>query len=400
MRLRPKFILLLLVPVLASTALLAATLPAGAPLERGRPGDGAPDAPVPAVGEAGGPSRVLTPAEMAQWLRGRALFDHDFHRSEGLGAPNMNGDSCRACHHDPAIGGAGPLEVNVSRCGYDNGGLGPFTDLPGGQGLSKLRPPFHAGREEYDPATADVFEQRQTPTLFGAGLIDSISAATIVANEDPDDLDADGVRGVARRIDAGGVIEVGRFGWKAQLPRLTDFTRDALAQECGITTADDGRGFSLETDADGVADPELAGTALDDLVFFMANLAPPKPTGSTDPAFAAGEALFDSVGCAACHVPTLAGAGGPVPLYSDLLLHKVMSDVERGMAEPGAPVGVYRTPPLWGNCRTAPYLHDGRAETVDAAIRAHLGEADATRVRYLLLTPQERADLLFFLAQI
>ena len=55
------------------------------------------------------------------------------------------------------------------------------------------------------------------------------------------------------------------------------------------------------------------------------------------------------------------GPSDPVPLYSNLLLHNVMPAGFRGMAEPGAPAGFFRTPPLWGVRHSAPYLHDGRA---------------------------------------
>ena len=105
-----------------------------------------------------------------QFERGRALFSHAFSVEEGVGAPEMNADSCRACHQDPSLGGAGPLEVNVSRMGRDNGGLGPFQSPTEGQGLSKLYPPTVHGREEYEPFglnAPDVFEQRQTPRIIG-----------------------------------------------------------------------------------------------------------------------------------------------------------------------------------------------------------------------------------------
>jgi hypothetical protein len=36
----------------------------------------------------------------------------------------------------------------------------------------------------------------------------------------------------------------------------------------------------------------------------------------------------------------------------------------------------WRTPPLWGLSDSAPYLHDGRAETVLEAIAQHGGEAE------------------------
>ena len=389
--------------LMAATALFAApTGPASTGLERAHQGDGALDAPVPPIGDPGGPSRALNEAEMVQWLRGRAIFDKNFHRSEGCGTPEMNADSCRACHMDPAIGGAGPLELNVSRFGHDGGNPQDFQDLVNGQGLSKLRPPFAAGREEYDPNSADVFEQRQTPTIFGAGLIDGIAAADILANEDANDLDLDGVKGVARRIDVGGgSLEVGRFGWKGQVPHVGDFARDAMGGECGITTPDDGRGFAMLADADGVADPELSQSDLDDLIFFLVNLARPKPGGSVSPLRLEGELLFGDIGCAKCHIPSLPGAGGvPVPLYSDLLLHNVMPAGFRGMAEPGAPPGFFRTPPLWGNRDTAPYMHDGRGESVDDTIRRHFGEADAVRLAYLALSDAEREALLHFLGDI
>ena len=70
------------------------------------------------------------------------------------------------------------------------------------------------------------------------------------------------------------------------------------------------------------------------------------------------------------------------------------------MGEPGAPPGFYRTPPLWGNRDTAPYMHDGRGETVDDTIRRHFGEADAVRLEYLALSDAERAALLHFLGDI
>lgn len=332
-----------------------------------------------------------------RFVRGRALFDHNFHRRDGLGSPDFNADSCRACHRDPAMGGAGPLELNVARFGREESGT--FTDLTGGQAASKLRVPWVAGREEYPttPIVPNVFEQRQTPSIFGDGLIDTIPGAAITANEDPNDADGDGIRGVARRIDMNGTVEIGRFGWKAQVPRLADFVRDAATGELGLTTSDNGRGFGARTDADGTADPELADAQVQDISFFIHNLPAPERGGSTDAAVALGESLFAATGCAKCHRPSLQGTGGPVRLYSDLLLHNVMPAGFRGMAEPGAGMGMYRTPPLWGIKATAPYMHDGRAETLDAAIRAHAGEASGVVTAYLDLDAAAKAALLAFL---
>lgn len=355
---------------------------------------------VPGVGQLGGPARALTAVEQTSWLAGRALFDRDFRPSEGLGTPELNADSCRACHQDPVLGGAGALELNVTRFGFDNGGAGPFQNVVGGQGLSKLRPPLLRGREEHDPMVADVFEQRQTPALFGLGLIEAIPDTAILAREDPTDANGDGVFGVARWIEVAGVLEVGRFGWKAQVPRISDFVRDAFANECGLTAPDDGRGFALVADRDAVADPELTNPQLDQVTTFLALLAPPPRGGSLDPRIAQGEQLFTALGCAACHAPSLPSPDGPVALYSDLLLHQLMPPGFRGMAEPGASAGVYRTPPLWGVKWTAPYLHDGRADSLDAAILGHHGEGAGARAAYEAASFFEREALLLFLGDL
>lgn len=352
--------------------------------------------PIPEVGAEGGPSRTLTSTEAALWKSGRLIFDHDFTPAEGMGNPNLNGDSCRACHIDGGIGGAGGLDVNVFRFGNDNGGAGPFTNVAGGQIASKVQRPDTPVREEYDPALADCFEQRQTPTLFGLGLIESIPAANITANEDPNDTNADGISGFAHRVTVNGVQEIGRFGWKANIPTIRDFIRDAMQNELGVTTIDDGRGFGIATDTDGVADPELSQADSDAMFFFFANLAAPPRAGNTDPGVLVGATLFTQVGCANCHIPTLQGSGGPVPLFSDLLLHNVAAPGFRGMEDGQATVGEYRTPPLWGLRRTAPYMHDGRAATIAAAIAEHFGEATAAKNAYnALLTGQKNALILF-----
>jgi CxxC motif-containing protein (DUF1111 family) len=56
-----------------------------------------------------------------------------------------------------------------------------------------------------------------------------------------------------------------------------------------------------------------------------------------------------------------------------------------------------RTAPLWGLRASGPYLHDGRAQTVDQAILAHDGEAAGIRDAYSNLSGADRTDLLNFL---
>jgi len=46
------------------------------------------------------------------------------------------------------------------------------------------------------------------------------------------------------------------------------------------------------------------------------------------------------------------------------------------------------------------FLHDGRAATIDEAIRLHAGEATAARDRFLALSDGERGVLLKFLGKL
>ena len=58
---------------------------------------------------------------------------------------------------------------------------------------------------------------------------------------------------------------------------------------------------------------------------------------------------------------------------------------------------VWLTRPLWGLADSAPYLHDGRAQTVEEAILWHGGEAESSRRRYQRLSAEERGALRMYL---
>lgn len=368
------------------------------------PGLLVPNAEVPATGAYGGPTRDLSEFEMQVFTRGRAIYDRDFGESQGAGGlagsdngPRFNGDSCRACHFDPVIGGAGPRDVNVMRHGVVSN-----TDVfsaPGDTPNTILHKEIKVGHRL--PTAEDgtnVFEMRQTPHTFGLGLIESIPESTIKANQDPSDNDADGISGRAHILADG---RLGRFGWKAQVPNVAEFVGDAMAAEIGITLpAEAGLSFSITSDDDGVADPELSMDEVNDIVFFLRTLAgPPRqatPAGQ-EAAVAAGETLFDTVGCAKCHIPSLQGSVGEVPLYSDLLLHEILPGTQKGIVDGDAGQREFRTAPLWGLSQTAPYFHSGEADTIDQAIRLHDGEALTIRQAYEALSQSDRDALLAFL---
>lgn len=342
--------------------------------------------PIPPVGEPGGPERSLDPDEQARFISGREVFDRDIFVEDGLG-PRMNGDSCRACHFEPVIGGAGPLDVNVMRHGQWDGETFLVPDY--GTILSKLAVPGATRREH--TGDHNVFELRQTPSLLGLGLIDAIPDEAILALADPDDDDEDGIQGVAHVLPDG---RLGRFGWKAGVPSLLEFARDGLSNEVGLTVPDvDGQTFGFLSDDDSASDPEISAQEIADLVFFMQMLAAPAPVDDHP----AGRLVFDAIGCGDCHTPSLDGPDGPVPLFSDILLHDVGSASDGGIPDGSATGEQFRTPPLWGLSQTGPYMHDGLSSTVEAAIERHSEEGQAATDAYQALSDQEREDLLRFL---
>lgn len=57
----------------------------------------------------------------------------------------------------------------------------------------------------------------------------------------------------------------------------------------------------------------------------------------------------------------------------------------------------WRTPPLWGFRDSGPYLHDGRADTLEQAIALHGGQANTSTAKFFALSAKERRQLEAFL---
>ncbi len=111
-----------------------------------------------------------------------------------------------------------------------------------------------------------------------------------------------------------------------------------------------------------------------------------------------GGRLFLSVGCAKCHVPALQGNGGPVLLYSDLLLHDMGASLDDKIVQGTATGAEWRTTPLLGLGLRKRYLHDGRAATIRDAILEHGGEGDIVRRRFFELDDNDQRAVYQFLA--
>jgi CxxC motif-containing protein (DUF1111 family) len=331
---------------------------------------------------------------------GELRFSHDVTPDEGLG-PLYNGTACASCHISPSIGGMGPDSIAVvTRVGRSVGGT--FDPLIGRGGpVARAHAISELGAacalKPGIPAEANLTSVRNTPPLYGLGLLDEVPDEAILALAVPHE---DGVHGRANLVrDAAGQERVGRFGWKGDTATLEQFVADALRNEHGVTNplapsdlAPPG-GQTVNCSADVTA-PEDDGSAVSDLTAFVASL--PSPTSEGD---AAGEQVFAATGCASCHTPALpSGDGRTAYLYSDLLLHDVGPALDDGVTQGAASGRHWRTTPLWGLRFRQRFLHDGRARTIEAAVRAHGGEADTAARRFAELPPEERALLLDFLS--
>ena len=269
-----------------------------------------------------------------------------------------------------------------------------------------------------------VVSRRNTPPLFGAGLIDAIPDAAIAAGAENPDPGFPETRGRVSRLKGG---KVGRLGWKGQTSNLEEFVLTACSVELGLEVPGHPQAGIPHAPAYRAPGMDLNDAECASLVAYVRNLSPPlkrEPANKREDAtIRAGEEAFRSVGCAACHVPRLGDAEG---LYSDLLLHDMGDSLgdsgaygvfvnDPPSAEPkegsdedakdnadskkreGAERREWRTPPLWGFRDSGPYLHDGRAENLEQAVAFHEGQAARSAQQFFLLSPRQRQKIEAFL---
>ncbi len=389
----------------------------------------------------GDPLPGLTPAQLAAFAAGLDEFQNVEDVASGLG-PTFNDVSCVVCHSSAAPGGAS--NVTVTRFGKDTNGVYDSLELRGGSLLQAKA--IDPGAQEIVPPEANVVAHRESTPLFGLGLIEAIPDGVILRNAaeelqaappvpngppgpnrpgggqnpPPPPAPYQGIQGRAALVQdvTTGKTRVGRFGWKAQQATLLAFAGDAYMNEMGITNrffpkenAPNGDATKLAAydsvaDIEDAVNPSTGTSDIDVAADFMRLLAPPPQLAPT-PSARAGYQVFQSSDCASCHKPMMVTGPSriaalnnkPVQLYSDLLLHD-MGSLGDGIAQGAAGTTEFRTPPLWGLRASGPYLHDGRAATVDEAIRAHDGQAKRARDFYLRLSPGEKQQLLDFLGSI
>ncbi len=187
----------------------------------------------------------------------------------------------------------------------------------------------------------------------------------------------------------------------------------------------------IDADGDGVAN-EFTEGEISAMTLWQAGLEPPRQTRLSREA-RSGKQAFGEFGCADCHIPSLSTRsarvtfsfpevpedptanvfqslsllqigfdrdsdtdGVRVPAFTDLKLHDMgpgLTDQPAG--DPGT--SLFVTIALWGVADSAPYLHDGRALTINDAILQHDGEGLTSRNAYANASVEKRKQLLAFL---
>jgi hypothetical protein len=234
------------------------------------------------------------------------------------------------------------------------------------------------------------------------------------------------------------------FGWKGNMATIRDAVEDALLIHHGmqsehlVNTADAARIGPFpkpDPDGDGVVS-EISEGQVTALTLFVAMQEVPQiqPPERSDFLFfwSEGRARFEAIGCTRCHMTSLPlhattftlpsrtggppvvidlatqGAqprieapaeGGPYRVYAftDLKRHDVGPLLKENRPDRGVAREQFLTRPLWGLSRSRPWMHDGRAPTIDDAVLLHAGDAQKERDIYAAMTNDERAPVRMFL---
>jgi hypothetical protein len=424
---------------------------------------------------AGRPNSTGTGAPIAD-TGSPLVFPRNFNRISG---PDAN--SCAGCHNRPRAGGAGDRVANVFVLGqrFD------FATFEGGD-MQETR----GARDERGQRVSleDIANERNTVGMFGSGYVE------MLARQMTERLRVlrDGVRpggsvrlrvkgvdfGTLRRRQGGAWDTSGVEGLPASSLRssgpgdpppltlrpfhqagavvsLREFSNNAFNHHHGMQTVE--RFGGGDPDGDGHV-RELTRADVTAVAFFQATLGVPGRVIPRDPEIEAavllGERVFEDIGCADCHRPTMTlnrrawffsepnpynpagnlrpgdapelsfnlnsdrfdpprlrvrGERVEVPLYSDLRLH----DITRGPDDPNCePLDMHHPPGsegfFAGNCRflssrlwdvgsSAPYFHHGKFTTLREAIKAHHGDARESRARWRELGDRRKNALIEFL---
>jgi hypothetical protein len=410
--------------------------------------------------------------------RAPLVFPRNFNR---ISAPDSN--SCFGCHAQPRSGGGGDIVANVFVLGqrfdfatFDN------ADFIGTKGA----------RDEVGNAVTvqSIADERLTLGMFGSGFIEMLARQMTAELQAIRDATAPGGSkalvskgisfGIIARTAAGTWITSGvrgipssslvpdgsstapsliirPFHQAGRVISLREFTNNAFNHHHGIQSTER-FGIGTDPDGDGIRN-ELTRADVTAVTLFQATLPVPGRVIPRSPAWEEaikiGEAKFNAIGCAECHVPTLPltnkgwiytepnpynppGNLRPgeapilsidltsdalpqprlkpdkngvvhVPAFTDLKLHDICApgadpnaellDMQQTAGSPEFFAGnrKFITRKLWGTANEPPFFHHGRFTTLREATLAHDGEALASRKAFQALAPAERDAIIEFL---
>jgi len=413
-------------------------------------------------------------AQPSQPLTGARAFSR-------VSAPDAN--SCAGCHNAPygIVGGGGDFVTGVFVLGqrFDFSTFDPSDTLPtrgtvdeAGEGATlqdagnfrATTGMFGAGylemlarqMTEELQRTRDTIRVGETKALVAKG----ISFGTLTLKKDGiwDTSKVEGLGSVSlistSTINPPSLI-IRPWHQASNVVSLRDFTNTAFNQHHGIQSTER-FGIGTDPDGDGVIN-EMSRADVTAATIWQATLQVPGRVIPRDPvierAVANGEAVFEKVGCATCHVPrlpldrqgwifvepspyNLAGnlRTGEVPnlkvdlssdelpaprlhpdaagtvwvdAYTDLKLHNICAPGEGEPLDQNAAQWLstklkdgncrFLTKRLWGAANEPPFFHHGLFTTLRQSVLAHAGEAKSSREAFQALTAAEQDALIEFL---
>jgi CxxC motif-containing protein (DUF1111 family) len=361
----------------------------------------------------------------------QAAFEEAEGVDNGLG-PVYNARACADCHQNPVTGGVSQIsEFRVGHVDHSGHFVNPTITINDGQNTVPGRSLVNdravcPEAQERAPHSEFVRTFRMSLNVLGDGFVEAIDDATLqaIAAAQPG-LSGGKIKGefiTVPVLEAPGQTRGGRFGWKNQHASLLSFAADAYLNEQGITSR------LLPTDTTTVCkdpnipDPEdqlddIGLTDIDHFAAFMrgTNAPPVDAALMATPDAQAGLQLFNSIGCATCHVSSINTApvgtvinGGTFTVpdalgnrvihpFSDFLLHDVGTG--DGIVQNGGPAtrNKVRTAPLWGVRTRDRLMHDGETLTRNEAILRHGGQAAGVTNTYQHLSNAQKNQLITFL---
>ncbi len=408
---------------------------------------------------------------------GEFLFKVSFNELDGLGRPETSGttktrprrespqnfnrisgpdaNACVACHNLPRIGGGGDNSNNVFGLASDI----DFATLEGS-----------VGSEDDSSSVLDITNERNTIGVFGSGLVELLSREitsdllNIVEKSKKlsieknkvikADLESKGINygyievhpnGFVDRSNIDGIdsdLVLRPFIQKGVIGTLRDFSNISMNHHHGMQS-EELAGLNSDLDRDGIVN-ELTEGDITAVTIFQATLDFPDNIFSENEEIKSaqlkGKEIFNNIGCASCHMPTLPLKSlmfvepGPlnteisttiveskktlvvnledyvskldkdedgnylIPIWSDLKRHDMGSklDNERPLQK-GVPTNYWLTKKLWGFYSEPPFLHHGRANLLNDVIEMHQGDAKISSDAYFELDSSEQQYLIEFL---